>query len=461
METNISNSVESIIVPDSLIWDEVLGRRFVINTRGRSGFVVLEGMALEVMRAALRGGHTVKTLAEAIPWSQENHAAFNQVLKRLADLELLWPGEAARKKVFQEIASRHRSVYDLWLQTTDQCNLDCGYCFVPKRPRSMSEAAIKEVITRLCADCAKAGFDELRIKFAGGEPTLVWPMIARVIEWSRASSTHLECDLSFAILTNGTLINSQMINLAKEGVLDISVSMDGIGRAQDLQRPFKDGSGSFETVSANVEKLSNEGVRAGILSVVGHQNVNDLIPIVEYAFELGHFIRLGLCREDDSTSNHLRTTESELCNGFEVLFDWMATALPKPSLYQCFRFGEVNFRTPKLRGCGAGQSGAAVNVDGTFAYCPSLMSINAGLLKGENAVKYLNENASSVFTDANVTNTPGCNTCEWRYICGNGCPMQGKANNGNSPKPSEHCELFRFALPRLGRLHAMQAILAE
>jgi uncharacterized protein len=63
-----------------------------------------------------------------------------------------------------------------------------------------------------------------------------------------------------------------------------------------------------------------------------------------------------------------------------------------------------------------------------------------------------------VADDHGVEHIPGCRNCEWRYICGGGCPLLTKNQYGTFRHPSPYCEVYRAVIPVLLRVNALQLI---
>src|ERR1019366_266279 len=65
----------------------------------------------------------------------------------------------------------------VWLQMTDTCNLRCSYCYISKNPKHMSLGTAKALVSKLAEECRIAGLAYLRLRCAGGEPTIKWDVL--------------------------------------------------------------------------------------------------------------------------------------------------------------------------------------------------------------------------------------------------------------------------------------------
>ena len=61
---------------------------------------------------------------------------------------------------------------DAWLHITNACNLRCDYCYLVKSNDCMTEQVEHACIDALVRSAVSGGFRRIKIKFAGGEPSL-------------------------------------------------------------------------------------------------------------------------------------------------------------------------------------------------------------------------------------------------------------------------------------------------
>lgn len=139
----------------------------------------------------------------------------------------------------------------LILSVTDDCNLACRYCFVQHKPEYMTLDIAKRSIDyfiQINADNDK----ELTVLFFGGEPTLQWDtIIVPIVDYCK----NFNKKIKFSITTNGTLLNIDRLKYMKENNFNMLLSFDGNKKTQNFNRPYKDGSGSFDTVIKNLPDI--------------------------------------------------------------------------------------------------------------------------------------------------------------------------------------------------------------
>lgn len=186
-------------------------------------------------------------------------------------IELKKQGFLATESVVKKIqhpSSKHlktfleRKVHSLTLQLTQNCNFRCRYCIYSEESsvgqrshsqKTMSWETAKKAVDFLLERSVDS--PKIFIGFYGGEPLLEFSMIKRIIEY--ASIRFFGKELKFSITTNGTLINEEMIDYFQEHEVGVMISLDGPKEINDINRVFKDGSGTFDAVIDNI-KLINE-----------------------------------------------------------------------------------------------------------------------------------------------------------------------------------------------------------
>ena len=104
----------------------------------------------------------------------------------------------------------------IYLVVTEGCNLSCTYCY-----RQGNSLMSRETFLEYYQNLPASPF---KIFFFGGEPLLNWNLIEFVV-------THLQGDercQGFEIISNGLLLNQQMVDFIKEHNIDFMWSYDGL-----------------------------------------------------------------------------------------------------------------------------------------------------------------------------------------------------------------------------------------
>jgi len=149
---------------------------------------------------------------------------------------------------FNQIASPLES----WLYLTRACNLACAHCFVSKDMRRMSLETGLQAVDRLFDLAEKHGHPEVKIKYAGGEPTMNWELIPALHERAKSRAQETGLRLNEVLVTNATLLNRERLQFIKDERFRLSISLDGFGEGHDRQRPVRNGNPTFERVLQSV-----------------------------------------------------------------------------------------------------------------------------------------------------------------------------------------------------------------
>lgn len=155
----------------------------------------------------------------------------------------------------------------LVLNLTDQCNLACKYCYAEggnygqNNPcAKMSGETVETAVEKVLSLYPK-GIKQ--IQFFGGEPLVNKAVMMHAIEYIKAVTDDrgLERPI-FTIVTNGILIDDEMIDLFNREFTSVTISVDGSKEVNDSMRVFRGGDGSvFESVSAVIKKIRNSDKR--------------------------------------------------------------------------------------------------------------------------------------------------------------------------------------------------------
>ena len=155
------------------------------------------------------------------------------------------------------------------------CNMKCAYCFYEKvaqgrESRMMTKETVDELIRKIKAYQPSA----LSVMFQGGEPTLAGLDYFEYFVRSVKENIHLP--VSFALQTNGLLINDEYAKFFKDNNFLIGVSLDGSRKTNDRYRLDKNGSSVLPQIQNRLSLLKKHGVDFNILSVIDDKNAADI-----------------------------------------------------------------------------------------------------------------------------------------------------------------------------------------
>lgn len=267
---------------------------------------------------------------------------------------------------------------------TDRCNLGCVYCkYADLTQLSEVRRTNVEQICRTLEELIR-GKKQVRITFQGGEPLLMHREIDQICAFLTGNFPEIE--FSFALQSNGTLLHDAILKTLKQYEITVGITIDGPASQHDLSRPFKNGEGSFATITSNLERLQKNNVRCGVLSVI--RDPDELEALFRFnREELGlnsfylkplEFADSGAESSEEFSAYYAKLADRQLelmrellriqtTSGERVHEQMLKTVLGKmftPSLYN-----DGCIRTPS---CGSNERYKSINCDGSVQWCAHL-----------------------------------------------------------------------------------------
>lgn len=178
------------------------------------------------------------------------------------------------------------------IKIASRCNLNCDYCYMyqhedqswKNQPKFVTIETITKIAERILEYLQTHKKKDFDIIFHGGEPLLFGvDNIINMVHIFKNILT-LDTNITYAIQTNGVLLNPENISkLFAEGV-SISVSLDGPKEYNDLHRLDFNGESSFEKVLQGIKFLkdTNSNLFSGVISVIDPRtNPNLLFEFID------------------------------------------------------------------------------------------------------------------------------------------------------------------------------------
>lgn len=170
----------------------------------------------------------------------------------------------------------------LILKITNNCNLRCIYCY---RENNSSKKDMEFKTAKNAIDYILKSDDRLKIQFTGGEPLLNFKLIEKVVNY--CNDQYPDKNISYAIQTNGTLLEEGTIERIKELDIKVGVSLDTIDPRDATLRPYKNGKPSTLDTLKGIYLLRKKNVPFGITTVVTSKNLPHLLDLVYYLISIG------------------------------------------------------------------------------------------------------------------------------------------------------------------------------
>ena len=142
--------------------------------------------------------------------------------------------------------------HDYVVMLTQRCNFRCTYCY--QTHASVDQEL--EVIERLAAFLRQKDDRGSKVIFHGGEPLLRKDLVRRGISLLLGEDGVPVC--TFGIVTNGSLIDDEMIELFCRYRFDVNVSFDGCREAQAF-RILRPSTGSSRRCGGSFRFMKRSG----------------------------------------------------------------------------------------------------------------------------------------------------------------------------------------------------------
>src|SRR4030043_1960023 len=176
----------------------------------------------------------------------------------LSELGFLVPDADREKKemlsFFDELNKRNK--LNAMLVMNLDCNLGCKYCYEEgmKGKFYMSAETAERLIDLIQRNYLSHG-KNVHLDFYGGEPLLSRELIKDISRRLTSSAEEKGLSYTFGLVTNGTLFTGRIAEeLAALGLESAKITIDGPQENHDRFRPFKSGTGSFDTIIRNIKE---------------------------------------------------------------------------------------------------------------------------------------------------------------------------------------------------------------
>ncbi|MCK5289177.1 MAG: radical SAM protein, partial [Candidatus Omnitrophica bacterium] len=217
-------------------------------------------------------------------------------IKTLKDNGIIVEDEKDEEKklenFFQQLKYNNSALpFEVTILTTYSCNFKCVYCFEESVKESVfldktdSDLIVKWIINR----AEKKQVKNIFLVYYGGEPLLnVWPIYNiswHLKQWADSNGVRF----GFGIITNGSLINPELIDkLLAVGLKELRISIDGYRQEHNKKRPFTNGMPTFDIIIDNIKSVIDK-VRVGIMGNFDRENYESIFRFLDYLENEGLF----------------------------------------------------------------------------------------------------------------------------------------------------------------------------
>jgi len=195
-----------------------------------------------------------------------------------------------QKSIEKKISERNKNTLErLVINVANMCNLDCVYCYAQGGDYGGPQEKMSSENGKRTFDKFFKMYDEIDlIQFFGGEPLINWPLISQLCKygWKLADSKSKNRPV-FSLITNGTILNSDIINMIKEYDIKVTVSLDGPPQINEKLRITRQKI-TKNTISNNIKQLKKETEQpTQVEGTYTHTHVEEkctVVDVMDYLF---------------------------------------------------------------------------------------------------------------------------------------------------------------------------------
>ena len=155
------------------------------------------------------------------------------------------------------------------VKLTNNCNLSCSYCYYINNPIERQKQFLDwDLVEKLMTELA-ANQKMIDMIWHGGEPLLVGiPYFKKVLVLQRSLEKSTGTKFCNKVQTNGTLLTVDWIEFFMNENIGIGISLDGPEWVHDVNRKYRNGKSSFNSIMRSIVMLKEMNAKFSILSVV-------------------------------------------------------------------------------------------------------------------------------------------------------------------------------------------------
>lgn len=328
------------------------------------------------------------------------------------------------------------------------CNLRCEYCFytaVAKKREVFDKGMLSlETSEKMISSAFECSKDFVGFVFQGGEPLI------RGIDFYREFVSLVKkyntsgAEVSFAVQTNGTLLNDEWCEFFRENNFLVGVSLDG-SEEQNKYRVYPDGSASFNDVIVGIELLKKHNVQFNVLSVLTKNLANTFRDSYKFFKSMGlSYLQYIPCLRDFDSDDDVYVMNNDdylnyLNSAFRMYYNARLRGAPfsirQLDNYVLLAHGSCPEQCGMKGGC---SEQFVVEGDGSVYPCDFYCNDEhyLGNINDTSFAEMRKSKKALDFISSSFEKKDECSECKYYYLCrGGGC----KRNNASF----DYCETYK------------------
>ena len=151
----------------------------------------------------------------------------------------------------------NQKILSIFISFTSQCNLQCSYCYQDSSNKKNTFLTLdnwKIMFSHIKRKLVTHDIREVSIVLFGGEPTVNMDILIQAVNDIHSLRTK-RTSINMALITNGTLINNDILLSVINNINMIQITLDGVKDLHDKRRVDRAGLGTFDTIVNNLKLL--------------------------------------------------------------------------------------------------------------------------------------------------------------------------------------------------------------
>lgn len=308
------------------------------------------------------------------------------------------------------------SLYNIVVNTTLDCNLNCWYCYEKKIHGShVSDKIISAIEKNMEWEFQSQPYRVLKLSFFGGEPFLEFDTIKKLLCYAKDFCEKHNLELIADFTTNATLIKPDHIQFLKQFQCNFQITLDGYKESHNRIKNNKEKTLDSYQLTLNALKQINDNIKKHWIAVrINFDNetlrhIDDIIKDISFLNRKLCYVivkKIWQIPTDKVNKELLFETIQKLFDN-DFLVDYYV--MPKGCVCFAERMREVLF-----------------NYDGKVFKCTTIYPFDdsnaLGILDEEKGIVHWNENKMAKWTKDLLPEH--CKKCKWFPACLGPCNRQ-------------------------------------
>lgn len=343
----------------------------------------------------------------------------------------------------QKTLSTSFEIDHLTLNVTQICNLKCTYCAAGgdgTYGEAINKVNIEKTLPQMkyFIEKLKSG-RKFKVSFVGGEP-LLYPEAVRLIgEYIRKESSQRGVLAELSIVTNGTLLNDEIIKILTSIEARVTLSLDGPAKINDHVRAGKSTHINTALIVQNLEKLirvKSDLASLGLSAVFSAEHARWPEALIEAYQFFSNFdvdwYDFHFANEEKDVKVHESYMQQMTVIAQKAWQKGQENELRKIRSFD-FYFDLLDRQQRLENYCGAGKNYVAIDAKNQIYPCvwsAGKASEKIGSDRQIDSTKILDLQKPLIELN-------NCQTCWAKHLCGGGCMAINEAHTGFKHKKSD------------------------